>query len=1056
MDQLRQLRRFVRVPSGKFPIYLNPEIPFWFVPNSAADAILLDLQKDPARVQGSTLSAKDSSAAELLDVQRLLRSIRFPSPDPYEGRSRLPLQRLSELWFHLTDECNLRCRHCLFQRKPCNPQVLSPIRIWEETETAYRLGCRLICFTGGEPFLYAGFMDLLRRVLSRTDMRAAILTNGTLVALFLREIQAIDTSRLHFQVSLDGPLPIHDGLRGPGAFHRTSASLKVLVRHGIPCSIAMAVNGENFQYMHDIIRIASRLGVRNVHFLWNLRLGGGTDLMPAPVESWAPDLRSCIETARELGISVDNYEAVKTQVFTYPGTRFDLGNACWESLAVGPDGGMYPSPATVGLQHLRGGALESGLETVWTRSPVFQRIRELSLLHIPGTESDPWRFLTGGADLDHCLASMACGGAFTSLEPDPYAPVAQVMASMAVEEACSQLTAPQRPGLILRMGDSVTQCPAGNTVNFTHSNCLLSLGNGSKTALIREFYSERADSTDETLLNPVRYTEDLVRFIPSEALGSRYGCGSPVTEADLRTGEIVLDLGSGTGVECFLAAQAVGSQGRVLGLDMTDAMLRIARNARIHVRESLGYGNVLFVKGLMEDLPLASNTVDVVLSNCVLNLTPNKRKVFQEIFRVLKPGGRMVLSDVVTEEEPPLRIRADHRLAGECIGGALVQHYLFTLLEETGFSNSRVLNRFPYRTVQGHAFYSLTFSAYRPGDSETRAQVALYSGPFRSVTTDSGAVLVRGLPVRLHEDAALDPAMLERAGVLLIDPESGAVTNRTDRSSCACSSPPRSDEDESSFTPSETGCLLCGAPLRYHTIPPERSCSRCGVTKPAGAECERGHFICDLCHVRDPLEVIRNACTRTRETDMLRLMEKIRAHHAFPLHGPEHHAMIPGIILATYKNLGGPVGEQEIVSAIERGSLVPGGACAFLGTCGAATGVGAAFATILKATPVTASRRQAVQELVSSIIARMADRKAARCCRRECNLALKEAARRSPELLPVRLRAEADLSCFQHSLNRECIGPACPLHPGARSDSRRKDIEWGSPHIAAGRPERNR
>jgi hypothetical protein len=160
---------------------------------------------------------------------------------------------------------------------------------------------------------------------------------------------------------------------------------------------------------------------------------------------------------------------------------------------------------------------------------------------------------------------------------------------------------------------------------------------------------------------------------------------------------------------------------------------------------------------------------------------------------------------------------------------------------------------------------------------------------------------------------------------------------------------------------------------------------------------------------------------------MIALLRQIRAHDSIPLHGPEHHALVPGIILATYRNLGGTLPDDGIRAGIRRGSTVPGGACGFMGSCGAAIGVGIAFALILESTPLTPAERGTVLAATAAVLAEVSGLEAARCCQRECYVALRKAAELSRDLLPVTLRAEAPLDCEQADANEECIGAACPL-----------------------------
>ena len=163
-------------------------------------------------------------------------------------------------------------------------------------------------------------------------------------------------------------------------------------------------------------------------------------------------------------------------------------------------------------------------------------------------------------------------------------------------------------------------------------------------------------------------------------------CGNPQAVAAMQPGETVLDLGSGAGFDCFLAARQVGPSGRVIGVDMTDAMLAKARaNA-----EKSGLGNVEFRKGEIEGLPVADNSIDVTISNCVLNLVPDKDQAFREIYRVLKSGGRLAVADMAWESEPAESLRKDMEALVGCIGGALVPDDYVTRLKRAGFAHVEV------------------------------------------------------------------------------------------------------------------------------------------------------------------------------------------------------------------------------------------------------------------------------------------------------------------------------------------------------------------------------
>ncbi len=178
------------------------------------------------------------------------------------------------------------------------------------------------------------------------------------------------------------------------------------------------------------------------------------------------------------------------------------------------------------------------------------------------------------------------------------------------------------------------------------------------------------------------YTEQEATEVPTEALLASLGCGNPTALARLNPGETVLDLGSGGGIDVLLSARRVGPTGFAYGLDMTDEMLALAEENR----KKAGVENVRFLKGYIEDIPLSDNTVDVVISNCVINLAADKKPVLKEAFRVLKPGGRFAVSDIVVQGEAPEAIRGSMEAWAGCIAGALHDDVYKSLLAEVGFT----------------------------------------------------------------------------------------------------------------------------------------------------------------------------------------------------------------------------------------------------------------------------------------------------------------------------------------------------------------------------------
>jgi arsenite methyltransferase len=262
----------------------------------------------------------------------------------------------------------------------------------------------------------------------------------------------------------------------------------------------------------------------------------------------------------------------------------------------------------------------------------------------------------------------------------------------------------------------------------------------------------------------------------------------------LKPGDTVLDLGSGSGKICFLASQIVGPGGKVLGVDMNDEMLEVARRNAPLVARNIGYANVEFHKGKIQDLSLdlelldqrlkevpvhsaeelsalesevselrrtrpllRDNSIDVVVSNCVLNLVrpEDKRKLFSEIFRVLRRGGRAVISDIVSDEDVPEELQCNPELWSGCISGAFREDLFLQAFEEAGFYGITILERQdePWRTVEGIEFRSMTVAAYKgkEGPCWDQKHALIYRGPFRQVGDDDGHVLKRGIRTAVCE-----------------------------------------------------------------------------------------------------------------------------------------------------------------------------------------------------------------------------------------------------------------------------------------------------------------
>jgi arsenite methyltransferase len=310
--------------------------------------------------------------------------------------------------------------------------------------------------------------------------------------------------------------------------------------------------------------------------------------------------------------------------------------------------------------------------------------------------------------------------------------------------------------------------------------------------VVRERYSQGASQRQDTLCCPVQYDPRYLDIIPREVLERDYGCGDPTR--DIAPGEYVLDLGAGGGKVCFIAAQIAGPRGRVIGVDANREMLALARGSAPQVAAKLGFANVEFRRGHIEDLALdldavdewlgrspvadadgfdrlndfiaaqkrrapliPDDSIDVVVSNCVLNLVREsaKPRVFQEVYRVLKRGGRAVISDIVSDEPVPEHLRNDPELWSGCVSGAMEQSAFLAAFEQAGFHAIEIIKRDaqPWRTVEGIEFRSITVRAMKgkTGPCWDCNQAVIYRGPWRRVEDDDGHMLVRGQPMAVCE-----------------------------------------------------------------------------------------------------------------------------------------------------------------------------------------------------------------------------------------------------------------------------------------------------------------
>ena len=282
---------------------------------------------------------------------------------------------------------------------------------------------------------------------------------------------------------------------------------------------------------------------------------------------------------------------------------------------------------------------------------------------------------------------------------------------------------------------------------------------------LSEFYGKTVQKTEDLIFDAccvAEYDLALLGPITDEVKARRYGCGSPIPA--VLDGCTVLDLGSGAGIDCFIAAQLVGPDGKVIGVDMTDEQLEVARRNIAPIMTNIGFErpNVEFRKGRIEEIPVDDASLDVVISNCVINLSSDKTTVFKEIWRALKPGGEFYISDIIADRRIPAALEADERLYSECLSGAAYFGDLRRTMRAAGFEDVRVVSERPLGDViEGIHFSAVNLRGFKVAledECEDYGQVAVYRGTIpnqeASFLLDSGHLFKAGKAERVCKNTA--------------------------------------------------------------------------------------------------------------------------------------------------------------------------------------------------------------------------------------------------------------------------------------------------------------
>jgi len=761
---------------------IDAEAPNWIALEPRGAEVFRDIADEPLTF--GALVARYASRHQLeagkawLHVHDLLTalaraSMLFDAPvvrDRYAGRAAyVQPNGLRELWLQINNACNLTCTHCLVSSGPGGIPGMPAETMVGTIDAAAALGCERVYITGGEPFLRRDIFDLAKRITETHGCELIFLTNATLFAGRVREqLDSLSRDKTKFQVSIDGACAeTNDPVRGAGTFAKALDGARILAGLGFDVSLTTVTTEENLDELPRIAAIVKEVGARSQHLMWSHRRGRALEsnngFFPENAALLAAVMKT-IDAAHAEGVTLDNLEAVKRRVNGVPGVKYDLGNAGWDSLCVYADGTVFPSAALANETSLVCGDItRQSFAQIIETSPIVQSLRAATLARNAAVAGDPFRFFTGGGDVEHAWC-------FTGdfLGADPYYPISVALTKHVMRELGEEKRARKNlrsgydaPLVLHAMGEGAIACGtadgalAEQPVLTLHSNCVLSFDVDKPRAKMREFYGAAAETPQAQLCCPTKYDDRAISHIPQDVLDRFYGCGSPMTTAGIREGETVVDLGSGAGIDVFIAAKLVGSGGKAIGVDMTDRMLGVARENQPRVAAALGYDAVEFREGFLEQIPVDSKSVDLVTSNCVVNLSPDKPRVFAEMWRVLKDHGRILISDIVSEKPVPPHLKVNPQLWGECLVGALTQEEFLSGLERAGFYGIEVLKKSYWKDVDGYPFFSVTVRGWKfekTAGCVFKGHRAVYLGPAKVFIDEEGHQFPRNEPYEVCTD----------------------------------------------------------------------------------------------------------------------------------------------------------------------------------------------------------------------------------------------------------------------------------------------------------------
>ena len=743
-------------------LFIDPKSPNWVsVNHTGAEALKLcngknslsDVQNAIIKKHGLSNKKKaKQEVSEFLTAARLLEFVsdkKFETPD-YPGRGKvIAPKKLDELWIYFTLACNLRCKHCLVDAGKVLKNELTVDEFRKVVDESIKLGVKRFYITGGEPFIKEGVFDLMKYITKTKKRELIVLTNATLFDdKKIAQLKKLAGPELLVQVSLEGPnAKTHDKLRGKGSFDAAVNGIKKLMSIGIIPIVSTAISKLNEKDIAKTSRFLSKLGIQEHNVLWMHAKGRGVDHMNelfVPSDNIAKAMKTLKKEYKEKEIIFDNVESLKVRVRTKRGRKNDLCNNCFEKVCVNSDGNVYPCASLNGDKHFNAGSVRKrSLKDIWLDSKVMQKGRNNSVQDKAECSECYLEFFCGGGCTSHSYyASQVDTGKGSITATDPYCSTYKSMFEEIIWELASEAVALQNtkeysapmvfnamdsklPG---HFGAGIKSINKNFDVGCYHCSCVLSVNveddeeickpeiKGHVTKTVKKKFSKAAYAPVADYYCPTGYDPKDLAHIPNEVLEVSYGCGNPAALASIKAGQTILDLGAGGGIDCFIAAKKLGKNGRVIGIDLTDEMVAKAKESAKKVGESLGYHNVEFRAANIMELPVEDNSVDLVISNCVINLTEDKTKVMDEIFRILKPGGRFIISDIVSDKPVPGYLKRDKEMWNACLSGALTDKRFKEAAESAGFPNVTLKRNYLYKKVEFIQFYSITLKGRKPAE----------------------------------------------------------------------------------------------------------------------------------------------------------------------------------------------------------------------------------------------------------------------------------------------------------------------------------------------------